>query len=175
MSDLLNTHIHTLGYQFQYVPICPHLPSTNCKNPISIDWPHFIKLNHRIVITGAPAAFSPTCSKDHIPGYIAESEELFSNKGVDQIVILTVDSPFVLQAWAKELGVKDSEHIKFGYDSGCKFIKSLGLELEVEKDIFYSGRWAMIIEDGMIKYVGKEKNPYTDVTASSVESIYAHL
>ncbi|CCE64696.1 hypothetical protein TPHA_0I01920 [Tetrapisispora phaffii CBS 4417] len=174
MASLQNKPLETKGYKFQYISILPSDQDQEaCKFPVNINWAQFIKDNKTVVITGAPAAFSPTCSVSHIPGYISKQKELLAK--ADQVVVLTVDNPFANQAWAKSLGVKDTTHFKFGSDAGCQFIKSLGLELAVGDDVFWSGRWALVVKNGVVVYAGKEENPATDVTVSSVDSVLAHL
>ncbi|CCH62422.1 hypothetical protein TBLA_0H01350 [Henningerozyma blattae CBS 6284] len=175
MSEYLNKALPVGDYKFQYISILPTDPEAEaCKLPTTTTWAKFIKENKTVVITGAPAAFSPTCSVSHIPGYVAKLKDLEA-KGVDQVVVLTVDNPFANQAWAKSLGVKDTTHIKFGSDASCKFMKSLGMEWKLDEDVFWSGRWTIIVKDGIVTYAGKEANPGTDVTVSSIESALANL
>lgn len=57
----------------------------------------------RTVLFGVPAAFSPTCSDAHLPGFVAKAQEI-SAKGVDRIVCVSVNDPFVMGAWAKDQG-----------------------------------------------------------------------
>ena len=174
MSSLVNKPLPTKDFKFQYISILPSDQNQDsCKMPTSIDWTQFVDDNKTIVITGAPSAFSPTCSVSHIPGYLEKQKELLAK--ADQIVVLTVDNPFAQQAWAKTLGVTDTTHLKFGSDSGTHFIKKLGLELDIGSGIFWSGRWAIIVKNGIVTYAGKEENPATDVTVSSVDSVLASL
>ncbi|CAL9738284.1 peroxiredoxin Ahp1p [Monosporozyma servazzii] len=175
-APILNQALNTQDLSFQYIALSPKDAEQDaCKFPQTVKWDKFLADNKRVVITGAPAAFSPTCSVSHIPGYVAYLEELVEDKKVDQVVVLTVDNPFANQAWAKSLGVKDSTHIKFGCDPAGKLIKSLGYELQVDEGVFWSGRWTIIVEDGKVTYAAKEENPGTEVTVSSVEQVIAHL
>lgn len=176
MSDLLNKPLPTGDFKFQYIAIDEQDPNQeSCKMPQTEEWANFIKENKTVVLTGAPAAFSPTCSVNHIPEYISYLNELVKDKGVDQVVVITVDNPFANQAWAKTLGVKSTAHIKFASDAGGHFVKKLGLDLPLGDDVYWSGRWAAVVKNGTVTYVGKETNPATDVTVSSVESVLAHL
>lgn len=178
MSALINKPFPAKDMSFQYISIGPEDFAEKhgaCKMPQTVAWDKFIKENKTVVITGAPAAFSPTCSISHVPGYIAYADELVQDKEVDQILVLTVDSPFALQAWAKDLGVKDTTHLKFVSDAGAQFVKSIGFELPVGNGVNWSGRWAIVVKDGIVTYAAKEENPATDVTVSSVESVLAHL
>lgn len=173
--SLVNKPFPAKDYKFQYIEISsdPAMEGA-CKLPQTAAWAKFLDTHKTVVITGAPAAFSPTCSVNHIPGYVSELQQLEA-KGVDQVVVLTVDSPFALQAWAKSLGVKDTKHIKFGSDAGAKLVRELGFELKVDDGVFWSGRWAAIVKDGKVVYAEKEQNPATDVTVSAVEAVLKHL
>lgn len=172
----VNQPLNVQDFQFQYINIAPATEDQGaCQMPQSTTWEKFLKNNKTVVITGAPAAFSPTCTVSHIPGYISHLNELVNNKKVDQVVVVTADNPFANQAWGKSLGVQDSTHIKFASDAGAKFIRSLGYELKVDENVYWSGRWTIIVKDGIVTFAGKEENPATDVTVSSVETALANL
>lgn len=175
-APVVNQPLNTQGLSFQYISLSPKDSDQEaCKLPETVNWDKFISENKTVVITGAPAAFSPTCSISHIPGYITYLNELVEDKHVDQVVVVTVDNPFANQAWAKTLGVNDTTHIKFATDPAGKLIKSLGYEFKVGEGVYWSGRWTIIIEDGKVTYAAKEENPATDVTVSSVEQVLSHL
>lgn len=175
-APIVNKPLETGEYQFQYIDIAPTDKAGDaCRMPQTVAWSKFLKDHKTVVITGAPAAFSPTCSISHIPGYVSYVNELVEDKNVDQVVVVTVDNPFANQAWAKSLGVKDTTHIKFVSDAAGKFVRSLGYELKVADDVYWSGRWTIVVKDGVVTYAGAEKNPASDVTVSSVESVLAHL
>lgn len=172
----VNKPLDVQDYKFQYITISPSDDEKSaCEMPQSVSWDKFLKDNKTVVITGAPAAFSPTCSVSHIPGYVNYLNELVKDKGVDQIVVVTVDNPFANQAWGKLLGVKDTTHIKFASDAGAKFVKSLGYELTVDDQVYWSGRWTIIVKDGIVTYAAKEENPASQVTVSSIENVLTHL
>lgn len=176
MSDLLNKPLPVGDLKFQWIDIDEQEPNQeSCKMPQTEEWSKFLAENKTVVLTGAPAAFSPTCSVNHIPEYVSYLSELVKDKHVDQVVVVTVDNPFANQAWAKSLGVKSTAHIKFASDAGAKLVRKLGLELPVGDDVYWSGRWAAVVKNGTVTYVGKEEKPATDVTVSSVESVLTHL
>jgi len=80
-----------------------------------------------IVMFGLPGAFTPTCHKNHLPGFIV-SEAAFKAKGVDAIAMTSVNDHFVLSAWSDATGAKG--HIDFLADGGGEFAKALGLEFD---------------------------------------------
>lgn len=172
----VNQPLNVQDFKYQFISIAPSTEDQSaCQMPQTNSWSKLIKDNKTVVITGAPAAFSPTCSVSHIPAYISHLNELVEEKKVDQIIVVTVDNPFANQAWAKTLGVEDTTHIKFASDAGAKFIRSLGYELKIDDDVYWSGRWSIVVKDGIVTYAGIEENPATDVTVSSVENVLASL
>ncbi|KAL3228607.1 Peroxiredoxin AHP1 [Nakaseomyces bracarensis] len=174
MAPKVNEKLDVQNFKFQYINIDESESHDACGMPTAVSWSDFLAKNKTVVITGAPAAFSPTCSISHIPGYVSKLKELEA-KGVDQVVVVTVDNPFANQAWAKKLGITNTKHIKFATDGGAQFTKSLGYELDVGEGVYWSGRWTVIVKDGVVTYCGKETNPGTDVTVSSVEEALKHL
>lgn len=158
--------------KFQYVRIIPEQEGSEaCTFPVETS---FQEYKGTIVITGAPAAFSPTCSISHIPGYVEKLDELIK-AGVEQVFVVTADNPFANKEWAKKLGVKDTEKIKFITDSGAKFSQSLGYGLPVGQDVYWASRYLVIAKDGKIVYKDVEKKPGSEVTVSSVENALSEL
>lgn len=170
----VNEKLDVQDFKFQYIEFDQSVNNAACGMPSTVSWTDFLSKNKTVVITGAPAAFSPTCSISHIPGYISKLKDLEA-KGVDQVVVVTVDNPFANEAWAKNLGVQNTQHIKFASDAGAELVKSLGYELKVGEGVYWSGRWAIIVKDGVVTYCGNETNPGSDVTVSSVEEVLNHL
>ena len=173
MSALVNKPFPAKDYSFLYVPIVKG--DTSVKMPEAVEWSKFISENKCVVITGAPAAFSPTCTDQHIPGYVSNLEKFLNEKKVDQVVVLTADNPFANKAWAKSLGVQETKQFKFATDPGLKFIKSIGYEFEFTPGVFWSGRWAIVVKDGVVTYAEIEKDPVTQVTVSSADAVLKHL
>lgn len=125
------------------------------------------------IIVGLPAAFSPACSASHVPGYIKHMPELRA-KGVEQVLVTTVNDPFVTAAWGKSLGVPTD--IRIIADTEGAFAKA-GDHLFDSKKVFgndRSVRYAAIVQDGKVvtELVEPDK---TGVDVSSAENILRHL
>ncbi|KXH25997.1 redoxin, partial [Colletotrichum simmondsii] len=94
------------GVAFQYIP---HQEETAdfkvCGIPIKYDTAKEFK-DKKVVIVSIPGAFTPTCSASHLPGYIEHKDELKA-KGVDQVIFLAYNDPFVMSGWGKANNIKD--------------------------------------------------------------------
>ena len=112
----------------------------------------------KVVLFGLPGAFTPTCHKNHLPGFIV-SEAAFKAKGVDAIAMTAVNDHYVLQAWSDATGSKG--HIDFLADGGGDFAKALGLDFDASAGGLgvRSKRYAMLVEDGVIKQLNIEPKP----------------
>eukprot|EP01034_Spumella_vulgaris_P030339 gene30339-37539_t len=82
----------------------------------------------KVVLLGVPGAFTPGCSKTHVPGFVADSEK-FRAKGVDDIVVITVNDAFVAGAWGESLNAGGK--VRILADSNAELTKALGLELDL--------------------------------------------
>jgi peroxiredoxin len=109
----------------------------------------------KIVMFALPGAFTPTCSAKHVPGYV-EHFDAIKAKGVDEIWCLSVNDPFVMDAWGRDQKVGNK--IRMFGDGSCEFTKKLGLELDLTARGLgvRSDRYAMIIEDGVVKSLDRE-------------------
>ncbi|KAF9614592.1 hypothetical protein IFM89_026058 [Coptis chinensis] len=107
---------------------------------------HSLAAGKKVILFGVPGAFTPTCSMQHVPGFIERAEELKS-KGVDEILLISVNDPFVMKAWAKTY--PDNKHVKFLADGSGVYTHALGLELDLaEKGLgTRSRRFAMLVDD----------------------------
>ncbi len=126
----------------------------------------------KVVMFATPGAFTPTCSAKHLPGYVQNAEAIRA-KGVDTIVCMAVNDPFVLAAWAREQGVED--RIVMLADGSGQFTRALGLELDlVNRGLgVRSQRFALIAQDGKVTHLGVEQPGDFDV--SRAEAILAAL
>lgn len=109
----------------------------------------------RVVIFGLPGAYTPTCSSQHVPGYLKHHDALKA-KGVDAIVCMAVNDGFVMGAWGASQHVGDK--IRMLGDGSATFTKALGLEL----DLTAKGmgvrcqRFSLLVENGVVKQVNVE-------------------
>jgi peroxiredoxin (alkyl hydroperoxide reductase subunit C) len=109
----------------------------------------------KIVIFALPGAFTPTCSAKHVPGYV-EHYDAIKAKGVDEIWCISVNDPFVMGAWGRDQKVGNK--IRMMGDGSAEFTKKMGLELDlIARGLgVRSDRYAMIVEDGVIKTLDRE-------------------
>jgi peroxiredoxin len=110
----------------------------------------------KIVIFGLPGAYTPTCSAQHVPGYVEQLAALKA-KGVDEVWCVAVNDGFVMAAWGKQLGAFGK--VRMLGDGSAEFAKKLGLD----KDLTGAGmgvrmqRFSLLVEDGVVKRVNVEK------------------
>jgi peroxiredoxin len=126
----------------------------------------------KVVIFAVPGAFTPTCSKQHLPGFVAKAGEIKA-RGVDSIVCVSVNDAFVMGAWGKDVGVGDA--VTMLADGNGDLAKALGLDFDGSGIGFglRSQRYAAIVEDGVVKHVAVEKPMKFEV--SSAEAILEAL
>lgn len=123
--------------------------------------------NQKTIIFAVPGAFTPTCSELHLPGYITHSYEL-KKLGIDQIICISVNDAFVMDAWARDHNVVDE--VRFIADGNGDFTRALGLQVDMSKFGFgeRSKRYSMLVEDGVIKMLNVEKGGGLDVSKAEV-------
>ena len=109
----------------------------------------------KIVIFALPGAFTPTCSAKHVPSYI-EHFDAIKAKGVDEIWCISVNDPFVMGAWGRDQKV--GKKIRMLGDGSAEFTKKMGIELDLTARGLgvRSDRYAMIVEDGVVKTLDRE-------------------
>ena len=109
----------------------------------------------KIVIFALPGAFTPTCSAKHVPGYV-EHYDAIKAKGVDEIWCISVNDPFVMGAWGRDQKV--GKKIRMMGDGSGEFTKKMGIELDLTARGLgmRSDRYAMIVEDGVVKSLDRE-------------------
>jgi peroxiredoxin len=126
----------------------------------------------KVVLFAVPGAFTPTCSLKHLPGFIARADDLRA-KGVDTIACISVNDPFVMDAWAKSVDAGDK--VLMLADGSALFTKAVGAELDLtDKGLgVRSRRYAALVEDGVVKVLNLEEGGA--FTVSSADDILAKL
>jgi len=127
----------------------------------------------KVVIFALPGAFTPTCSETHVPSYIDNAQAL-RDKGVEAVACISTADFFVMGAWGKSMGTGD--HVDMLADGNHEYIKATGMsvDLSVAGLGTRSTRYAMILEDGVIKHLAVEESP-GEATVSAAEAVLAAL
>ncbi len=109
----------------------------------------------KVVLFSVPGAFTPTCSQQHLPGYVQNAGQLKAN-GVDTIACMAVNDVFVMDAWGKDQGAGDA--VMMLADGNAEYSKALGLELDASG--FGMGtrgqRFSIIVNDGTVEELNVE-------------------
>jgi peroxiredoxin len=110
----------------------------------------------KVVLFALPGAFTPTCSKGHLPGFVAKADEIRS-KGVDTIACVSVNDAFVMDAWGRDRGVGDK--VLMLADGNADFARAVGLDFDGSGIGFgtRSQRYALVAEDGVVKSIAVEE------------------
>jgi glutaredoxin/glutathione-dependent peroxiredoxin len=127
----------------------------------------------RVVLFAVPGAFTPTCHRKHMPGFVAQAAA-FKARGIDTIACVAVNDIHVLTAWAKASGAEDK--VLFLADGNGEFTKAIGMELDASG--FGMGlrskRYAMLVEDRVVNAIHLEAQPGM-AEESSAERLLAVL
>nr|KJB53417.1 hypothetical protein B456_009G135600 [Gossypium raimondii] len=104
-------------------------------------------------------------SLKHVPGFIEKAEELKS-KGISEIIVISVNDPYVMRAWGKSY--PENKHVKFLSDSSGAYVKTLGLELDVSDRGFgiRSQRFALLLDDLKVKVANVESDGQFKVSSA---------
>ena len=123
----------------------------------------------RVVLFAVPAAFSPTCSTSHLPGYVAKHDAIKAS-GVDEIACIAANDVWVLDAWAEQGGAKGK--ILMLSDGNLEFTRAAGMELDATSvgEGFRSQRYAAVVEDGVVTEIKVDEKPWL-AEASAATSI----
>jgi peroxiredoxin len=149
------------------------IPSVKVKNPDMSDvTTDELFAGKKVVLFAVPGAFTPTCSEQHLPGYVQHADDLKA-KGVDEIICLSVNDAFVMKAWGEDRGVGDK--VRMIADGNGDLTKALGLEMDGTGIGFglRAQRFAMIVEDGSVTKLAVEAPMKFEVSAA--EAILAAL
>jgi peroxiredoxin len=126
----------------------------------------------KVVLVSVPGAFTPTCSLNHLPGFVKHADEI-TDKGVDTIACMAVNDVFVMNAWGKDRKVGDK--VKLLAEGNGEYTRALGLEMDGSG--FGLGmrgkRFAMVVDDGVVTHLAVEDPGKFEV--SKAEAILASL
>ena len=112
----------------------------------------------KVVIFAVPGAFTPTCHSAHVPSFIRTKAQ-FDAKGVDEIICVSVNDPFVMRAWGEATGATEAGLTMLA-DAASEFTKAIGMEFDAPLAglIARSKRYAMLVEDGKVTSLNLEEN-----------------
>jgi peroxiredoxin len=127
------------------------------EGPVEITTEQLFK-GKRVVFFAVPGAFTPTCSLNHLPGYL-ENRDAILAKGVDDIAVIAVNDWHVMGAWAQSAGGLGKIHFLADFDGS--FTKALGLDIDLSGGGLgvRSKRYSMLVEDGVVKSLNIEESP----------------
>jgi peroxiredoxin len=129
--------------------------------------------NKRVVLFSLPGAFTPSCSKSHLPGFVARADEIKS-KGIDEIVCLSVNDQFVMKAWFDDQ--KAHGKVSMLPDGSAALTKALGLELDLTAKGLgvRAKRASMVVDKGVVEELNIEPAA-SEVTISGADACAAKL
>lgn len=113
----------------------------------------------KVVIFAVPGAFTPTCHSAHVPSFMRTKDQ-FAAKGVDEIVCVSVNDPFVMKAWGEATGAT-AAGLTMLADPASEFTKAIGMDFDAPPAglIARSKRYAMLVEDGKVVALNLEESP----------------
>ena len=112
----------------------------------------------KVVLFAVPGAFTPTCHKNHLPGFLTNADKI-KGKGIDTIAVTGVNDVFVMDAWKKATDTDGK--IEFLADGSAAFANAIGLSVDLGARGLgtRSQRYAMVVEDGVVKTLNVEDTP----------------
>ncbi|ETD78166.1 peroxiredoxin [Rhodobacter capsulatus] len=113
----------------------------------------------KVVIFAVPGAYTGVCTTAHVPSFIRTKPQ-FDAKGVDEILCVSVNDPFVMAAWGEATGAT-AAGITLLADAEAAFTKAIGMAFSAPPVglIDRSARYAMLVEDGVVKVLNREESP----------------
>ncbi len=113
----------------------------------------------KVVIFAVPGAFTGTCTTSHVPSFMRTKDQ-FDAKGVEEIICISVNDPFVMNAWGESTGAT-AAGLTMLSDAASEFTKAIGMDFDAPPVglIARSKRYAMLVEDGKVVALNLEENP----------------
>ncbi len=113
----------------------------------------------KVVIFAVPGAFTPTCHSAHVPSFVRTKDQ-FDAKGVDEIICVSVNDPFVMNAWGEATGAT-AAGITMLSDAQSEFTTAIGMNFDAPPVglMARSKRYAMVVEDGQVTVLQEEESP----------------
>lgn len=144
------------------IPACT-LKTMGTEGPVDITTDEIFK-GKKVLLFAVPGAFTPGCTITHLPGYVVNADKIKA-KGVDTIACMAVNDAFVMDAWGKS---QNAEELLMLGDGNGDFTRALGLELDARGFGLgtRSQRFAMLVEDGVVKHLNVEDGPGIKVSAA---------
>lgn len=128
----------------------------------------------KVILFALPGAFTPTCSTAHVPGFVAKLKD-FQKAGIDDVVCLSVNDPFVMDAWQR---AEKAEGLRFIADPFGEFTKAMGMSID-HRDAALgtrSWRYSMLVDDGRIETMFIEPDvPGDPFEVSDADTMWKHL
>lgn len=113
----------------------------------------------KVVIFAVPGAYTPTCHSAHVPSFV-RTKDGFAEKGVEDIICVSVNDPFVMQAWGEATGATAAGLTMLADASGA-FTKAIGMDFDAPPAGLHgrSKRYAMLVDDGTVTALNEEESP----------------
>jgi peroxiredoxin len=156
------------------IKVGERIPSVTLEH-MSVDGPAEILSDElfagkRVAAFAVPGAFTPTCSNEHLPGFVSNADALKA-KGVDLIVCLSVNDVYVMDAWGKDQNVSDK--VLMVADGAADFARAIGIDVSFPGFGVRSDRYSMLVEDGVVKALHIEAEDAFEV--SDAETLLSDL
>ncbi|MCT4554484.1 MAG: peroxiredoxin [Pelagimonas sp.] len=113
----------------------------------------------KVVLFGLPGAYTGTCTTAHLPSFM-RTREAFAEKGVDEVICVTVNDPFVTQSWGESTGA-DAAGVVILADADSSLTKAIGMDFDAPPVGLFgrSLRYAMLVDNGVVTHLNLEENP----------------
>ncbi len=128
------------------------------EGPVEVSLSDKIK-GRKVVIFAVPGAFTPTCHSAHVPSFMRTIGQ-FTDKGVDEVICVSVNDPFVMKSWSEATGA-GAAGITMLADPESSYTTAIGMNFDAPPAglIARSKRYAMLVEDGVVTVLNQEESP----------------